>query len=105
MRFLVVFLLAAIAFAGCESTSTPKAPAVTAAMANPGGRQQIDLALLNAGRSAFVTRCAGCHALPGVNEHSRDEWPGIVTAMAKRSGLKTDQREAVIAYILAAHTQ
>lgn len=105
MKFRVVLLFAIFASAGCKSTSTPKAPPVTAAMAKTGGRQQVDLALLNAGRSAFVSRCAGCHALPGVNEHRRAEWPEIVAGMAKRSGLTTDQGEAVIAYLLAAHGQ
>ncbi len=95
--------IAALAFAGCESTSSPKAPPVMAAMTKAGGGQQVDLATLNSGRSAFVNRCGGCHALPGVNEHTRAQWPGIVAEMATRSGLKPEQRSAVLDYILAAH--
>ncbi len=103
MKVLALALLAAIALAGCESTSSPKAPPVTAAMAKSGGRQQVEMAMLSSGRSAFVSRCAGCHALPDVNEHTRAEWPDLVAEMAKRSGLKPEQREAVLAYLLAAH--
>ncbi len=97
--------VAALTFTGCESTSLPKAPSVTAAMTKSGGRQQVEIATLNSGRSAFVNRCAGCHALPGVNEHTRAQWPDLVAEMAKRSGLNPEQREAVLAYILAAHAE
>lgn len=74
-------------------------------MAQSGGRQQIQIATLNSGRSAFVSRCAGCHALPRLDEQTREEWPRIVATMAKRSGLRPDQGEAVLAYILAARGQ
>ncbi len=94
--------IAVLAFAGCESVPSPIAPPVTAAMAKSTGRQQVDLAWLNSGRSAFVSRCAECHALPAVNEHTRAQWPVIVAQMAKRSGLGPEQRENVLAYILAA---
>lgn len=103
MKLLAVTVFAAIALAACESTSSPKAPPVTAAMAKSGGRQQVEMAMLSSGRSTFVSRCARCHALPDVNEHTRSEWPRLVAEMAKRSGLKPGQREAVLAYILAAH--
>ncbi len=103
MKLRAVALLAVIASAGCESTSSPKAPPVTAAMVKSGRGQQLDMAMLSSGRSAFVSRCAHCHALPDVNEHTRGEWPRLVAEMAKRSGLNSVQREAVLAYILAAH--
>jgi len=93
-----------LAFAGCETTRTPIAPPVTPAMAKSGRAQEADLRMLNSGRDAFVNRCAACHVLPGVNEHSRAEWSGLVAKMEKRSGLTPGQREAVVAYLLAAHS-
>lgn len=103
MKFFFVALLGAVALAGCQSTSSPAAPPVTAAMVKSGGRGQVNMAILSSGRSAFVSRCAACHALPKVNEYPRSEWPGFVADMSKRSGLNPGQSEAVLAYILAAH--
>lgn len=94
--------------AGCQSTGgggAATAPPVDAAMAQSGRGQHADLAVLQSGRALFVGRCARCHALPSIPEHTAAQWPGIVGKMAKRSGLKPDQRDAVLAYVLAARAQ
>jgi cytochrome c5 len=103
-------IISAVAFgavlAGCQSTSSgPAAPPVTAAVLASGARQHADAAMLEAGRSLFIGRCARCHALPNVAEHGTQQWPGIVAKMSKRSGLKPDQSRAVLAYLLAARTE
>ncbi len=90
--------------AGCESTSPSGAPAVSAAMVQTGARQHADAATLAAGRQLFVGRCARCHALPNVAEHTAQQWPEIVSEMAKRSGLNGDQSRSVLAYLAAAQT-
>ncbi|MDQ6655963.1 MAG: hypothetical protein M3Y80_09140 [Verrucomicrobiota bacterium] len=106
-RLLPTLLLLTAAFhSGCESTNAPSggrsgAPEVTAAMTSAGG-QQADRAALETGRSLFLARCGHCHTLPAVASHTAQQWPGIVAQMSKRSGLKPEQREAVLAYILAA---
>jgi mono/diheme cytochrome c family protein len=97
----IVALLCAGALSGCQSTP-PGAPPVSAAMVLSAARQHADMATLTAGRTLFVGRCARCHALPDVAAHSAAEWHGIVAHMAKRSGLKPDQSEAVLSYIIAA---
>jgi mono/diheme cytochrome c family protein len=74
-------------------------------MVQSGARQHADAAMLATGRSLFVGRCAHCHALPAVAEHTAQQWPGIVEHMSKRSGLKPDQSRAVLAYLLAARQQ
>ncbi|MFN2475584.1 MAG: hypothetical protein ABR526_04500 [Chthoniobacterales bacterium] len=37
-----------------------------------------------------------------VGEHSADKWPGIIAKMQKRAGLQQAERDAVLAYLLAA---
>jgi len=63
--------------------------------------EQVDPTTLTSGRSLFLNRCARCHALPAFGKQSDEKWPKIVAKMAKRSGLKTEQGQAVLAYILA----
>ncbi len=86
---------------GCESSSSG-APAVTAAVIGHAG-PQAEPAMLNEGRSLFVSRCISCHALPSIARYSRGQWPGIVAEMSTRADLKARERDAVVAYLLAVH--
>ncbi len=76
---------------------------MTAAVLQAGAQQQANLASLTNGRMLLVNRCARCHALPAIGAHSAQEWPGIVANMSKRSGLKPEQSQTLLAYVLAAH--
>ena len=101
----IALLLGAFALSGCETTAGPGAPPITAATLAAGARQQADPAMLTSGRSLYIGRCARCHALPAVAEHSAEQWPEIVSHMAKRSGLNAQQSRAVLAYVLAARQE
>jgi hypothetical protein len=98
-RFVVAgFLLSMLlSFSGCETT---KPPAVTEAMARGGASQE----RLTEGRALFVSRCIDCHSLPPITKYSAEEWPGLVGKMSGRAHLSADQKESVIAYILAARS-
>lgn len=61
--------------------------------------EHVDLAQ---GRELFAQRCIECHTLPPVWHYSREEWPRIVDSMAHRASLRPNEREAILAYILAA---
>ena len=87
--------------ASCESTSN-QPPPVTAEFAKIDARQHVDLAMLGEGRTLFVSRCIECHTLPAVGKHTVAEWPALIDEMAGRANLKSEQRGAVLAYILAA---
>lgn len=80
-------------------------PAVTSQMANVGGAQHVDLATLREGRALFVSRCIECHTLPSVASHTAGEWPRLIDEMAGRASLEPSERNAVLAYILAARAQ
>ena len=104
---LAIFAAAIICLvdlSSCGTTSfTP--PPVTPELARAGAHQHVDLAALREGRTLFVSRCIECHTLPAVSQHSATEWPRLIDEMAGRANLKSTERDAVLAYILVAHSQ
>ena len=65
-------------------------------------RQRMDPAATNAARTLFLNRCAKCHALPQVGRYTTAQWERIIPKMAKRSGLKPEQKAALLAYLVSA---
>jgi hypothetical protein len=101
-----VILFIVCLFAGCELISyAPPPPVTSQMMAKVGTKQHVDLATLREGRSLFVSRCIECHTLPPVASHTAVEWPRLIDEMAGRASLKPSERNAVLAYILAARVQ
>jgi hypothetical protein len=98
LALLITFLL----LTSCETANY--APPVTAQMAR-SQKHDVATATLERGRTLFVHRCIECHTLPAIWKYSRDDWPKIVNDMSRRASLKPAEREAVIAYILAARKQ
>jgi|SRR5947209_9056959 len=99
-RIVVIISLAMmIAFEGCETTSS-NVPPVTAAMA--GDKSKVRE--LRAGRELFLSRCIDCHSLPPIARYSASEWPPLVRKMSGRAHLKAEQRDEIVAYILAVKT-
>jgi mono/diheme cytochrome c family protein len=66
---------------------------------------RVDVATLNQGRTLFVHRCIECHTLPAIWKYSGEDWPRIVNDMSHRASLKPTERDAVVAYILAARAR
>jgi mono/diheme cytochrome c family protein len=101
MKPLPVFILSVLFLfvGGCETTSS-RPPLVTPAMASGHNG-----AVLREGRALFVSRCIDCHSLPPVPKYSAQQWPGLVSKMAGRAHLKPAQRDAIVAYLLAARAQ
>ena len=97
-------LCAVCLLVGCQLTNNAPPP-VTPAMRNAGQRNHADLVTLNEGRRLFVSRCIQCHTLPPFWHYSAKDWPGIVDSMAHRANLKRNERDAIVAYILAARRQ
>ena len=89
----------------CQTISFAPPPRVTPELARAGGRQHVDLATLREGRSLFVARCIECHTLPVASRFTESDWPCIVHEMGGRAKLKPAERDAVLAYILAIHSQ
>jgi mono/diheme cytochrome c family protein len=74
-------------------------------MAQTSRAKSTTVTQLEHGRVLFASRCIECHVLPPVTAHNETEWPHLVNAMASRASLKPAEKEAVIAYILAARAQ
>jgi hypothetical protein len=99
LRLVTAFYVAT--FAACETANY--APPVTPTMTRSTSRskQEVRVIKLERGRDLFVHRCIECHTLPPMWKYSRDDWPKIVNDMSHRASLKPEERDAVIAYILA----
>ena len=90
---------------GCETANY--APPVTPTMIRLTSRtkQNADAMKLERGRTLFVRRCIECHTLPAMWKYSREDWPKIVNDMSHRASLKPEDRDAIVAYILAVRKQ
>jgi hypothetical protein len=88
--------------AGCASSSLP---VVSPAMTAIDDKGSTTIAQLERGRTLFASRCIECHTLPPLMAHTESQWPHLVKAMAGRANLKPGEREAVLAYVLAARVQ
>src|SRR5205809_3096465 len=104
LAILAVAIICLVDLSSCGTISFAPPP-VTDELARAGARQHVDLATLPEGRALFASRCIECHTLPVISEHSATEWPRLIDAMAGRASLKSAERDAVLAYILAAHSQ
>ena len=90
-------LCALFALAGCEWSNYYTPPAVDRRMA-----RKSQVVTLEKGRTLFSQRCLECHTLPPVWHYRREDWPVIVDSMAHRANLKPNERDAIVAYLLAA---
>jgi hypothetical protein len=89
-----------VAFSSCETVSS-SAPTVTPIMLS----KDVNAPSLTEGRNLFVSRCIDCHSLPPISKFSSERWPGLVEKMSGRAHLQPMQRDAIVAYILAARAQ
>ena len=83
-----------LAAAGCDGTRIPAAATLAT---DPG-----EVAALDQGRTLYLSRCSGCHALIQPAAKSPREWPGEVALMAKRAKIDAAQRAAITAYLVRA---
>jgi mono/diheme cytochrome c family protein len=89
-----------VAFSSCETVSSI-APTVTPVMLS----KDADPQFLTEGRNLFVSRCIDCHSLPPISKYSSERWPHLIEKMSGRAHLQPTQRDAIVAYILAARAQ
>jgi mono/diheme cytochrome c family protein len=75
---------------------------VTAEWKRDATKQHVDLGTLQQGRTLFVNRCIECHTLPPLWRYRAEDWPEIVNSMSHRASLKPAERDAILAYIIAA---
>ncbi|HYY12920.1 MAG TPA: hypothetical protein VE758_00645 [Chthoniobacterales bacterium] len=93
MRFSILLLGIAL-LTSCQWTRYYTPPAVV--------EGNVDLTLVQRGRRLFARRCIECHTLPPIWRYQAEDWPQIVNSMAHRAALRPTEREAIVAYVLAA---
>ena len=105
MRLLLfaLALICVVYVSGCGTTFAP--PPITTELVRTGSGQHADILMLSEGRTLFVSRCIECHTLPPFWHYRAEDWPHIVDTMAERAKLKRAERDAIVAYILAARAQ
>ena len=97
-HFLIVGVVLS-PIAGCHSVSVEQlAPPVDRITVDPSNVGQYQR-----GREIYVGRCAKCHAVKAVNAYAAQDWASrIMPKMAKNAKLTPEEKETVLAYVLAA---
>ena len=93
-RWVVLALFAAT---GCVGLAHPDPTDAERAQAH---FPEASLATLEAGRSAYVARCSGCHALFLPQSHSAAEWPKRVEEMEREAKLKPGERALIAQFLV-----
>ncbi|HJT82133.1 MAG TPA: hypothetical protein VJ719_13130 [Chthoniobacterales bacterium] len=101
-KIFTVFAGAAVILGGCQALNNYPPP-VTPNMARAGTHSAGSMEKLEHGRTLFAGRCIECHVLPAIAQYPAEKWPRIVDWMGERASLKPAEREAIVAYVLAAH--
>ncbi len=55
---------------------------------------------LEAGRTAYVRRCSGCHSLRLPESQSSDNWPRIIDEMGQKAHLVPGEKELITAFLV-----
>jgi hypothetical protein len=75
------------------------APQVTGRLATAG-----PVKALEEGRHLYTTRCTECHDLELLDSRTMSSWQSIVSGMARRANVDSQQQARILAYIAAAQT-
>ena len=96
---LLVAAAILLVIVGCRTVSVDQlAPPVDRIAVDP-----TNVAQYQRGREIYVGRCAKCHAVKPVNAYAAEDWASrIMPKMAKKAKLTPEEKETVLAYVLAA---
>ena len=103
LRFIALAALGLTLGAGCAA-SLPRPSAATATRAQ-GRWPDSTFAQLEQGRSVFVQRCSGCHALPLPDSRTEAQWKKVLDEMAEEAKLTVDERVLVERFVLSVRTR
>jgi mono/diheme cytochrome c family protein len=65
----------------------------------------VTVSSLSHGRDLFLANCNACHGYPDLAAISEERWPDIVEKMAKKISLSTEDRDAVLHFVLASRSE
>lgn len=88
-------VLVILALPGCESPI----PRVDSESPPLQGRSPTELTELELGRSTYIAKCSGCHALVRPTRGNAEFWRRQVEEMAERSCISSEERERILDYL------
>ncbi|MCC7107992.1 MAG: cytochrome c [Deltaproteobacteria bacterium] len=95
--WLALGVAALLALVGCATLAQPGPVDAAFAAERWPGTTLDDLAQ---GRSLYVKRCAGCHALYRPERYPPERWAPHIDEMAERAALKAGERETLLRFLL-----
>ena len=101
-RLLGFFAFCFLTLVSCETNPNVAFPTARAVAARAGVGQGPDVATLARGRKIYTTSCTECHVVRPIVQLSVEQWRHIIGVMAPRARLKSDDRAALEAYLIAA---
>lgn len=94
---------AALSLAACLAVSCASAipPPTTGDVERVRSRwSDLTLEDLKQGRDLYVAKCAGCHPLKDPSELAPSAWPSAVDDMVDEAHLSSDERDAIVRYLV-----
>jgi mono/diheme cytochrome c family protein len=92
---LSVALLIMLAAFSCKKSSTAVLYTPTAADAT----SKATLDELQQGRTLYISNCGSCHDLYSPDDYSATQWTGIMSSMAPKTRMTSDQTTLVTKYV------
>jgi mono/diheme cytochrome c family protein len=89
---------AALCIAPPACQSLVDVPPVSVALMAGTGSSAADL---ETGRRIYTTQCTACHSAEPIGRHSANQWRELLGEMARRAKLDANEKERLLAYILA----
>src|SRR5262245_30628627 len=87
---------------GCGTNPNTAFPTASAVAARADAGQSPKIATLERGRKIYTTNCTECHVARPIANYSVARWQHYVGIMAPRAGLRSKDRAALEAYVVAA---
>lgn len=100
-RSLLYAVLIAGGLVGCEVMNSG-APPINSEMMKAAAANGNSPEVIASGRSLLATRCTSCHSLEPVAAYTPTQWRANVVRMSNRAGLRDDEAQKIIAYLVAA---
>jgi cytochrome c5 len=86
-------LIGAALLGACGGSAIPE-PSAADASRGAAHFPDVTLAELEQGRKLYVSRCGSCHVLKRPMELPAEQWPGEVSEMRSKNGVKLSDAEA-----------
>lgn len=88
-----LYSLAVVFLLGCGAT-------LFAATPTDSIKSKVPIDSISSGKVLYENSCVRCHKLKEPANYTKQQWPGIVDKMQKRSRITDEQKAIILAYLL-----